>query len=102
MHFRHLEGINKDSLANVIDIIIDLIKKEPPELTDLDLCGLGGSLEQCQELLNAIYDSHMPIRRLDISENPSWAQFEDYSTLLSEFFSQQEELEDLNLSHNQK
>ena len=102
MHFRHLEGINKDSLANVIDIIIDLIKKEPPELTDLDLCGLGGSLEQCQELLRAIYDSRMQIRRLDISENPTWAQFEEYSTLLSEFFSDQQELEDLNLSHNQK
>ena len=102
LSFRHLEAINKESLQNVILKIANILLAEPPNLTELDFCRLGGSDEEGLEILEAIYETDLKIKRFNISENPTWAQSPDYAGKLSIFFSKQEELEAINLSYNQE
>ena len=71
----------------MIAIICDLIKSEPPRLTDLDFGGIGGSAEEGDQLLEALCDAGMQIKNLDISRNPAWAQSESYLQMLCEFLS---------------
>ena len=77
-----MEKINNESIQNLAVLIFNIIRAEPPKLTEFDFCRLGGSAEQGQEILEALYDTRLQIKLLDISENPSWAEFEDYSNML--------------------
>ena len=43
---RHMDGIKSSSLAELINIVTEIIIVGPQKLTELDLRGIGGSKEQ--------------------------------------------------------
>ena len=101
MSIRHTEGINEDSLGQLISFLSGLLRgNETPRLTELDFGGLGGTTEQGEDVLDAIYETPARIKKLDISENPTWAQGDSYTPILREFLSGQAELESINVSYN--
>lgn len=69
-------------------------------MTELEFGGLGGTTEQGEGVLDAIYETPAKIKKLDISENPTWAQGDSYAPILREFLSGQEDLESINVSYN--
>ena len=79
-------------------MLSDLINSKPPRLTDLDFCGIGGSAEESDQLLGALYDSELQVKKIDISENREWTQSENYSPMLCGVLSCQENLETINIS----
>ena len=76
---RNMKEINAESLEELISMISDLIQSQPPNLTELDFCGIGGSHRQGNQILGAIYRTEIQIKKLDISDNPKWAQNGSYS-----------------------
>ena len=76
---RNINEINAESHGELITTIRDLIQSEPTKLEELDFCAIGGSTEQGGQVLDAIHDSEMQVKKLDISENPEWTQSESYS-----------------------
>ena len=58
---RNVKGIHPASLEELITMIEDLIQFQAPRLTELDFGGIGGSAEQGNKLLEAIYETGMPI-----------------------------------------
>ena len=53
--------IKSESFDELITIIGDLIQSQPSKLTELDFGGFGGSAEQGNRLLEAIYESRMQV-----------------------------------------
>ena len=41
-----MDKINKESIQDLAVIISDIMSAVPPKLDELELCGLGGSVEQ--------------------------------------------------------
>ena len=46
LSIKNVNNMHPESLRELINMIIDLILSSPPRLTELDLCGIGGSAEQ--------------------------------------------------------
>ena len=70
LSIRNANNIDAQSHGELITMISDLIQSEPPKLEELDFCGIGGPTEQGSQVLQAIYDSEMQFKTLDISNNP--------------------------------
>ena len=79
-------------------MVSDLIQSKPPRLTELDFGGIGGSGEQADQLLGALYDSEMQMEKFDISNNKDWTQSESYTPMLFGILSWQDNLVSINLS----
>ena len=58
---RNAKEIHSESLAELLTMIGDLIQSQPPRLTELNFGGIGGSAEQCKNLLEAIYETRMQV-----------------------------------------
>ena len=95
---RHTAKVESSSLGKLVAVLRDLISSKPPRLTDLDFCGVGGSAEECDQLLGALYDSELQVKKIDISENSEWTQSENYSQMLCGALACQENLETINIS----
>ena len=100
LSIRNTSEIEAESLSKMISMLGDLIKSVPPRLTDLDFSGIGGSAQDGDQLLKALYDSEMQIKKLDISGNPDWAQSESYFPMLCGVLSWQDNLESIDISQN--
>ena len=79
-----MNGIKSSSLAELIDLVTSIIIFGPQRLTDLDLRGIGGSREQGELLLDALIQTPLQLKSLDISENQTWAESRYYSEMLRE------------------
>ena len=64
-----MSGIKPSSLADLIDLVTSLIMVGPQKLTELDLRGIGGSREQGELMLDALIQTPLQLKSLDISEN---------------------------------
>ena len=69
---RNVAAINAKSLGELITMICDLIKSEPPNLEELDFSGLGGSAEQGNQIMESLYDLEMQVKKIDIGNNQNW------------------------------
>ena len=58
---RNVDKIKSESHGELITMIGDLIQSQPPRLTELDFGGIGGSAEQGNRLLEAIYETGMQV-----------------------------------------
>ena len=79
-----MSGVKPSSLADLIDLVTSLIMAGPQKLTELDLRGIGGSREQGELLLDALIQTPLQLKSLDISENQTWAESRYYSEMLRE------------------
>ena len=79
-----MNGIKSSSLAELIDIVTSIIMAGPQKLTELDLRGIGGSREQGELLLDALIQTPLQLKSLDISENQTWTESQYYSDMLCE------------------
>ena len=70
---KRTDKIDAESLGQLITMICDLIRSQPPQLTELDFAGIGGSAEQGCQIMEALYDSELQIKHLNISYNPAWS-----------------------------
>ena len=61
LSLRKTKEIHPESLEELITLIGDLIRSEPPRLTELNLGGIGGFARQGFKLLEAIYESGMQV-----------------------------------------
>ena len=61
LSLRNLKKIKAKSFGELTTMVRDLIQSQPPRLTELDFCGIGGSAEQSSNLLEAIYESGMQL-----------------------------------------
>lgn len=103
LSIKHTEGIEKDSLDQLISFLCGLLRgNEAPELTELEFGGLGGTTAQGEDVLDAIYETAARFKKLDISDNPTWALGDRYAPLLREFLLEQANLESINVSYNYK
>ena len=85
----------------MIYFLCGLLKgNEAKKLTELEFGGLGGTTAQGGEVLDAIYETPARFKKLDISENPSWALGESYTPILREILLEQANLENINVSFN--
>ena len=84
---RNTNKIDPESLAQLITMISDLIRSQPPQLTELDLEGIGGSAEQGCQLMEALLDSQLQVKTLNISENRDWTKCENYAPMLCNILS---------------
>ena len=81
-------------------MISDLINSEPQKLEELDFGGVGGSAEQGSQIMEAIYDSEMQVKKLDISANPQWTESESYTQILFGILSKQDNLSSISIGQN--
>ena len=58
---RNTNEIKSESHDELITMIGDLIQSQPPRLIEIDFYGLGGSAEQGNKLLEAIYETEMQL-----------------------------------------
>ena len=109
LSIRNTKVMNVKALDQLISFLCELLESFNPEstcheyntgLTELDLGGLGGSTEQGEDVLGAIFQTSKTIKRLDISENPAWAQGDRYQQIFRELTSTLVNLESINVSYN--
>ena len=77
LSIKNASKIDAKSFTELITLICDLIQSEPPKLEELDFGSFGGSADQGKQVLEAIYDSEIQVKKLDISTNPQWVESEN-------------------------
>ena len=82
LSIKNMFKVHPESLGELITMIGDLIQFHPPRLTELDFGWIGGSAEQGSQILQAIYEAEIQIKRLHISDNTDWILNMYYSELL--------------------
>ena len=82
LSIKNTNKIDPESLGQLITMICDLIRSKPPQLTDLDFEGIGGSAEQGHQILEALYDSELQVKHLNISQNRAWKTSQSYIPML--------------------
>ena len=61
LSIRNANEIKSESLDKLVTIIGGVIQSQPPRLTELDFGRIGGSAEQGNRLLEAIYETGMQV-----------------------------------------
>ena len=61
LSIRNANEIKSESHGELITMIADLIHFQPPRLTEIDFDGIGGSAEQGNQILEAIYGAEIQI-----------------------------------------
>ena len=79
---KNTSKIDPESLGHLITMISDLIRSNPPQMTDLDLESIGGSAEQGRQIMEALLDSELQLRSFNISKNQDWTKCESYTPML--------------------
>ena len=57
LSIRNTNRIDTESIGSLISIVSDLIHSRPPRLRKLNFDSIGGSAEQGEQILMALYDS---------------------------------------------
>ena len=66
---KNTNKIDPESLRQLITMVCDLIRSKPAKLTDLDFESIGGSAEQGCQIMEALLDSELQLRKFNISKN---------------------------------